>query len=196
MRRIDLWQKEREQAEVLAGGLKVLRGQMGDGRPTVVIFAPKGIKPLANYVFKDEARREAFIAYQVENQLHRQRRVVERRAQRAGRLEGVKLEPVEVGDIFEWSWGWEQTNLDYFQVVERRGRQVVVREIAQETVPGSEGFMSATRLPRKDVFLEGRQAKTLTKLIQYTDDGRAYLAQEFGWCDLWDGKPHYASWYA
>jgi len=34
------------------------------------------------------------------------------------------------------------------------------------------------------------------KRVQFTPDGRPYLTMEsFGWCDLWDGKPEYCSWY-
>jgi len=48
---------------------------------------------------------------------------------------------VEVGDIFVDSWGWEQTNVDLYQVVAKpTAKTVIVREIACETVKGSEGY--------------------------------------------------------
>lgn len=200
--RRDLWQTEREKAEVLPCGLKVLRGEhtrAGKSGPTATIFAPKGIKPIANLIFRDEARREAYIAEQVANLLDKQRRVADRKAIRSG-LGGVKLEEVNVGDIFDYSWGYDQTNVEFLQVVERRGRRVVVRELAQEQVNGSQGFMSASVLPIKDKFLEpnrfGKGHIASTKLIQWTDDGRAYLAMPYGWCDLWKGSPQHSSWYA
>jgi hypothetical protein len=199
--RFDLWQTERERAEVLPCGIRVLRKGTPE-RPTATLWMPKGIRPFANYLFRSEARREEYIAQQVESYLDKQRRVAERKAARAGRLEGVKLETVEVGDIFNWSWGYDQTNQDFYQVVEKRGRQVVVKEVAQAMVPGSQGFMSESVLAVKDSFLDktyqsGRgDVKSMTKLVQWTSDGKAFLAMPYGWCDKWDGKAQYASHYA
>lgn len=192
----DLWQTAREAAEVLPCGLKVKRDESGSGRPWACIWKPKATNPYANYQFRDMARREAWIAEQVANYEHSMAIKAERKAQRAGRLDGVKLESVEVGDIFDYSWGYDQTNVEFLQVVAKTGRKVTVRELAHATVDGSQGFMSASVLPVKDRFLEGNFAKTLTKLVQYTNEGRAFLSFEFGWCDKWAGTPSYSSWYA
>lgn len=44
---------------------------------------------------------------------------------------------VRVGDIFYVSWGYEQTNVDFYQVVALKGKKTaVVREIAGEYVGG------------------------------------------------------------
>lgn len=66
----------------------------------------------------------------------------------------VNPRAVKVGDIFEMSWGYDQTNVDYFQVVSVTGKGVYVREIGAKTVPGSEGFMSDRRMPAPDAFLQ------------------------------------------
>lgn len=40
---------------------------------------------------------------------------------------------VKVGDIFYASWGYEQTNVDFFQVIELKGESsVIVREVSLE----------------------------------------------------------------
>jgi len=47
----------------------------------------------------------------------------------------------KVGDIFVDSWGYEQTQVDLYQVVAKpTAKTVIVREIACETVEGSEGY--------------------------------------------------------
>lgn len=47
---------------------------------------------------------------------------------------------VKVGDIFVDSWGYEQTQVDLYQVVAKpTAKTVIVREIACATVEGSEG---------------------------------------------------------
>lgn len=184
--RFDIWQTDRERAEVLPCGLKVLRGvSVASGKSSAKIWTPKATKPFANYVFPDEARREAFIAEQVENYLSGQRKRAKRKLERAGRLEGVKLQEVNVGDIFDYSWGYDQTNVEFFEVVERRGRQVIIREVAHRSeAAGQDERVS----PNKGRYLD---KPPQTKLVQWTNDGKAFLAMPFGWCDLWDGNPQY-----
>ena len=41
---------------------------------------------------------------------------------------------VGVGSIFAESWGWEQTNVNFYEVVSRTEKMVTIREIGQKTV--------------------------------------------------------------
>lgn len=41
---------------------------------------------------------------------------------------------VTVGTIFSESWGWEQTNVNFYEVVSRTEKMVTIREIGQKTV--------------------------------------------------------------
>lgn len=120
--------------------------------------------------------------------------------------------PYKVGDILHHSWGYDQTNCDFFQVIEVKKASVVLKKIGAETVPGSEGFMSESLMPRKDYFIvQGYHAltkngaitpdsPTITKRVSFSvnTDGslRYYIPVPYGWCDRWDGKPQYHSWYA
>ena len=121
--------------------------------------------------------------------------------------------PYKVGDILHHSWGYDQTNCDFYQVVEVKKASVVLKKIAGERVPGSEGFMCEMLMPVKDAFIEkGTHAlskgsyfitpenPTIKKRVSFypKDDGtlKYYLSVPYGWCDLWDGKPAYDSWYA
>ena len=63
------------------------------------------------------------------------------------------MKEIQVGDIFRMSWGYDQTNVDYFQVVRLTPKGVVVREIEHEEVPGTnKGGMSCMVRPLKDRF--------------------------------------------
>ena len=121
--------------------------------------------------------------------------------------------PYKVGDILHHSWGYDQTNCDFYQVVEVNKASVILRKIGDQTVPGSEGFMCESLIPKKGAFIEkGTQAlskldrdispenPTITKRVScyMIDDGslRYYIPVPYGWCDLWEGKPEYSSWYA
>ena len=120
--------------------------------------------------------------------------------------------PFHVGDILHHSWGYDQTNCDFYQVVVVKKATVILRKIAASTVPGSEGFMCEKLMPVKDAFIEkGTQALTkvghditpqnpnIKKRVSFyvKEDGtlRYYISVPFGWCDLWDGNPQYSSWY-
>lgn len=57
------------------------------------------------------------------------------------------LEKLQQGTILWDSWGWEQTNVEFFKVIERNGSRVLIQELCHKTIPGSEGFMSDRVVP-------------------------------------------------
>ena len=101
---------------------------------------------------------------------------------------------VKVGDIFHYSWGYEQTNANYFQVVSLKGtKQVIIREISYE-VTETIGFESFKVKPSKNIFLEKSQfiednSKGAIKLVKGLQDVTIYInIDSFGFCRLWNGK--------
>jgi hypothetical protein len=64
---------------------------------------------------------------------------------------------IKVGDLFQCSWGWDQTNVNHFQVTRTSDSGVWVREIGAASVPGTQGFMSENVKPIKDHFLARSQ---------------------------------------
>ena len=123
------------------------------------------------------------------------------------------INPFKEGDILHHSWGYDQTNCDFYQVVVVKKASVVLRPIGSKGVEESDGFMSQSVMPVKDAFIEkGHHAltkyseaitpdnPTITKLVQFyvNPDGslRYFIPTPYGWCDAWDGKPEYSSWYA
>lgn len=61
---------------------------------------------------------------------------------------------VKVGDVFVMSWGYDQTNVDFFQVVEIKGAQMVkIREIAQRVTDRESAGMSEYVRPSVGSFL-------------------------------------------
>ena len=59
---------------------------------------------------------------------------------------------VKVGDLFYSSWGYDQTNIEFFKVVglTKSGKSAKVRQIGSKTKEGSEGFMSDSAFPDPD----------------------------------------------
>ncbi len=104
---------------------------------------------------------------------------------------------VKVGDIFSSSWGWEQTNVDFYQVVGLTAASVKVRRIEARSVAMT-GNMSGQVVAAPGRFLE--HAPVLTKRLKsYTDrsgEVRVYFKQSsYADAYLWSGEPLYNSWY-
>lgn len=104
-------------------------------------------------------------------------------AQKAEKAPTVNKYGVQVGDIFRATWGYEQTNNDFFQVVELVGASSVrVREVYPEITEskavswGSEDRVykiSRDILPAADrsVFIKDQQHGDLKRLVSHAADG-------------------------
>ena len=66
-----------------------------------------------------------------------------------------KEEMVKVGDLFQSSWGYDQTNVEFFKVksISKSGKTCHIVEVTSEKIHGSEGFMSdsVTPIPEKEL---------------------------------------------
>lgn len=180
----DFWKTERETAEVI-NGLKVLKKD-SENKFSVMMWTPKATKPYVNYYFRDAAKRDAYIASQVENFVKHQESKKEERAKRIPTAEDLKK--VQVGDIFYNSWGYEQTNVDFYQVVALSGQSVTIRKIQSKMVREN-AFMSGFVVAVKDAFVE-RAEPTKKRLKFY--EGKPSI----GSCYPWDGREQFCSWYA
>jgi len=60
----------------------------------------------------------------------------------------------KVGDILHTSWGYDQTNVEYFQITEIKGKYAILREIGAEST--ETGWLQGRSAPLPDNFLEPR----------------------------------------
>lgn len=94
----------------------------------------------------------------------------------------------EVGDILASSWGYDQTNINYYQVVgvTPSGKSVRIREIAQSIVRSEAGGLDYV-VPVKDSFLDKSHLRRfvdnepVTKRVQDDRDGYAVKVRSFAW---------------
>jgi len=104
----------------------------------------------------------------------------------------------EVGDIVQNTWGYEQTNQEFYQVIRIRGRkQIVVREIAQKSTY-HEGFssMSCHVMPAKDDFLNDEEIILTVKACIYDPFYQISNSESFYYFHKFNGREQYKSWYA
>jgi hypothetical protein len=82
---------------------------------------------------------------------------------------------LKVGDILKCSWGYDQTNIDFYQVTQLIGVTMVeVRPVGQQPTDEPSGPMSGYCKPRKDAFIGEPTRHRVT-------DGTAIRINSYSW---------------
>ena len=105
------------------------------------------------------------------------------------------IDEIKVGDIYQCTWGWEQTNVNYYQVVQKTAKMVRIKPIRSRTT--EDGYCCGHSVPCKDEFKTGDYYDPFVKgekLCKVYDDGWIRLSSDHSACK-WDGHPMYVSWY-
>jgi len=160
-------------------------------RPIAIGFTGTKGKPDFYYYFEDETRREKYINKFIEEQKKNLEYKAERKAKK--QAPAIYQVPFKPGDIIYNSWGYDQTNIDFYQVTRCTKASVFIRPIKAEYSDRSAGCdMAAYVIPVKDSFC----GEEIRKKIQWYE-GNAYIKFEFGGCSRYkDGDEIYCSWYA
>lgn len=102
---------------------------------------------------------------------------------------------LKAGDIMVSSWGWEQTNVAFAQILEimPSGKTAKARRIGSD-MDREQGnsTMSSYVMPKKDSFLP--DAPILVVRISPSDTFK--IPDEHAPFSKWSGRPQYCSWYA
>lgn len=113
----------------------------------VMAFSGKAQKPAFYLRFRTKERAQQYVADWLAKI---ERRAAEKLAEREARK--TAGHPLEVGTVLYSSWGYDQTNIDFFEVVALIGKATVeVREIAQERV--ETGSMQGQCIPVPGAFI-------------------------------------------
>ena len=113
-------------------GAEAYKFDFGD-KPCAMMFVGKQAKPAMHYTYATVERRDAAI----EKFFDGQAKVAELKKERAAAAKARKEEAkanVKVGDIFCGSWGYDQTNQEFYQVVEKKGGTCKLQEIGKQIV--------------------------------------------------------------
>ena len=103
------------------------------------------------------------------------------------RIDGPKAS-VKVGDIFVCSWGYEQTNIDYYQVVKLLPKSVVIQSISSTRT--YEGPMHGKMVPIVNSFV----GEERTVRIRVDGDGKpSFRVNSFSWAYPWKGEANFFS---
>jgi hypothetical protein len=102
----------------------------------------------------------------------------------------IELDNLTVGAILVNTWGWEQTNVDFYEIVKRTKNAITVRETAKECDYDPQK-MSGYATPRKGQYIGEPTRKMLN-----ANTPRFGIKFEYGHSDLWDGEPKHYTDYA
>ena len=117
---------------------------------------------------------------------------------------------VKVGDIFYTSWGYEQTNVNFFQVIALKGEaSVILKEVCLEVIEENITGMSSNNTYKIDrtkihpstsysVFINNQELGDLKRVQKSKYDDSLYIKLS-SFCDAYlvttDTKQVFKSWY-
>ena len=160
--------------------------------PYALAFGGKRNKPDLNYRYRSVERREQSIKEYLDGQRATQQHKAEIQSKRKGFKHGY-----EIGDLLSYSWGYDQTNVDFFQVVGRTDSTVTLRAIGGRQIDKGDGWLSMSThyAAVRDSFLA--KSEPFTKRVQYSENGKGYISMDHGCASLTnETEAHYCSWYA
>ena len=159
-------------------------------------FGGKRAKPDFYYKFKSAQSMTKYINDYFDGQQQHAEVIINRRKEQSA------PHTLKIGDILYSSWGYDQTNVDFFQVTGLKGtRGVFVRPLAHDTK--QTGFMTGQVMPVKDKFIgpetyhiARRNSIAYNPSDKYLKPGQERDRERHYTASLWDGRPEYESWYA
>jgi hypothetical protein len=168
-----------------------------DNKPVAVLYKPtpkakfSKEKQIFGFRFLNEDRRLEYInedyLNRVKNQEAKEKYKSDKKIKNKSDLLNVK-----VGDIFKDSWGYEQTNVDYFQVVAKPSSSfIVVKKINYELIDETVSNMSAYVKPLINSFKNDEELK-------FKLNGASFKSSSFSWANKVENiekEKAYTSWY-
>ena len=106
------------------------------------------------------------------------------------RAEASKPHTLKPDDIVYNSWGYDQTNIDWYQVVQVSEHFVWLRRIGANVTETS--FMSGPTIPKPNHFI----SEEVTKHKATANEHGNYITFKYGAGSNWDGQKLHCSWYA
>lgn len=156
------------------------------GHHAAMCFIGKQSKPAWYYSFRNGQQMFSKIKEQIEGVRASEERKAKEKAERS------KPHSLKVGDILVSSWGYDQTNVDFYKVKKLIGKSMVeLIAVGSDTVEGS-GYdhgmaCEVVAIPQAEYgepFKKKANSTNYVSLNSYSSAGK------------WDGSPMYKSWYA
>jgi hypothetical protein len=155
-------------------------------RPCGLAYAGKQSKSTWHHAFQTEGKRDAKIKEFFDGLADHASRIADRKQQ------ATKPHTLQLGDVIYNSWGYDQTNVDFYEVVGVSSNFVSLQSLNCKTSGDAghsmSGYTSAVR---------GTASGKVSKhRVSVTSFNANYVNFKHGSGSRWDGQPLYCSWYA
>ena len=142
-------------------------------------FAGKALNPTHYYGFKSEEKREEYIEKFFKDLAERAEAKAERKAA-AKAIKEKAANEMKVGDIYYSSWGYDQTNVDFYKILEVKKSSAVIAKVGSKTVSDNGPYTEV-------VPSEHQIGKPMLKRMgEY-----GFSISSYDSATKWDGKPKY-----
>ncbi len=186
--KFDIWKTDRENPENEHYlDLNIKKDTNSKNYPTLTIWKGKALKPYHYYYYRTLEDRESRLS-KIKEQ--RKKDLADKAKYNVRAKEAIKKhEPdVYVGQIWKSSWGYDQTNIDYYEVVKVNGRAVWFQEIGHTLC----GYECQENLIKPDrTCKKGEPFKKILQ-VHYNDrTGETYETislNSYSSMHKWDGK--------
>jgi hypothetical protein len=101
------------------------------GHCLLLTYYGAAAKPRANYRFKNQEAAEKWLAEDLQCLRDREERKAAEEVERKSARKKTAADFYSVGDVFYTSWGYDQTNVEFYQITELKPRSVIVRQVAE-----------------------------------------------------------------
>ena len=156
----------------------MMEGRVDEGEKILASVGVRLTKPQAKLVAKVLVK---------DNRMDAAMRVLTRAYGKEGAERELRPPPAaKVGDILYTSWGYEQTNIDFYQVTDVHDGSVTIRKIASRVVSGGRGTDEVVAVP--DDFVGPPMKKRVQKGYR-TGEYEVKISEGRGHAWQWDGKP-------
>lgn len=190
--------KERQTKEIqyyINKGFEVLEGKHckilhHSEEITSIVYAGNSAKMLYYYRFRNVQQLESFIDNTF-NQLERRGEANEaaKQAKRQANKETSAADYYKVGDIIVSTWGYEQTNTDFYVVQRITSKTIEVRACAEIRENYVSHGMACDVLP-DPAHVYGEPFKLIVRAA-----GKLASGDNYKYFRKWDGRAQYKSWY-
>lgn len=154
-------------------------------KPIAIGFYGRRHKPDFNHVFKTKEDRANYVSRYLDGVAHMEKMKRERRFEKS---EAAKkfAESLKPGTILYDTWGYDQTQVEFYKVLEVKGNKVKIVELAEIREGEMTSWASDRVMPGAEC---GQPIWKTVRGCGIKIDSCVYLT-------LWDGKPLHRSWYA
>lgn len=149
---------------------------------TALGFRGKAKKPAFHYRFRSVERMQEYITEFIETTRQREYDKANAKIEREQKKTDF-FNSLKVGDTFICSWGYDQTNIDFYEIVEKKNKSVVIRGITKLRRDGE--HMTYDYVTPHPPRAGGEY--TTEPMLKVPQDGHITISS-FQWAYLWDGR--------